>query len=115
MRYRQQDANGDYVFGVGSQFLVDSPEAVAQAIKTRLLLLTKEWFLDFKEGMAYDPKILGHNTHGTRDAEIQSRILGTSGVVSIDAYSSTVDGDRHMVVTATVTTSYGQLQLSEIL
>jgi hypothetical protein len=115
MRYRQQDDGGDYVFGQGSNFLVDSPAGVAQAIKTRLLLLTNEWFLDMREGTAYNPKILGHNTHGTRDAEIQSRILGTQGVTSIDAYSSSVDATRSMEVTATVSTLYGPVQLNEIL
>ena len=39
MRYRREDADGDYTFGQGDDtWLVNSPEAVAQAIKTRFLL-----------------------------------------------------------------------------
>lgn len=39
MRYRREDENGDYTFGRGdSGFFVDCPEAVAQAVKTRLQL-----------------------------------------------------------------------------
>lgn len=115
MRYRQQDAQGDYVFGSTAHFLADTPAAVAQAIKTRLLLLTNEWFLDTSEGTAYVPNILGHNTHGTRDVEIKNRILGTKGVRALVAYHSTVSPQRHMTVTATVDTDYGQVQITEVL
>jgi hypothetical protein len=39
MRYRREDDDGDYTFGQGDDtWLVNSPEAVAQAIKTRFLL-----------------------------------------------------------------------------
>ncbi len=34
MRYRREDADGDYTFGSGDDtWLINSPEAVAQAIK----------------------------------------------------------------------------------
>ncbi|MGE4978545.1 hypothetical protein AB8914_22915, partial [Yersinia enterocolitica] len=33
MRYRREDENGDYTFGQGDNtFLINSPEAVAQAV-----------------------------------------------------------------------------------
>ena len=39
MRYRREDDDGVYTFGQGDDtWLVNSPEAVAQAIKTRFLL-----------------------------------------------------------------------------
>jgi len=110
MKYRQLTATGDYMFGRLNSFLVDTPEAVAQAIKTRLALWTNEWFLDKTEGTDYMDKILGHGTQGTRDAEIKSRILGTPGVTEILQYSSTVDG-RAFFVTATVQTEFGEAQV----
>ncbi len=39
MIYRRIDANGDYTFGQGKFNFVSGTEAVAQAIKTNLLLL----------------------------------------------------------------------------
>lgn len=40
MRYRREDDDGDYTFGQGDDtWLVNSPEAVAQAIKTRFALV----------------------------------------------------------------------------
>jgi hypothetical protein len=47
MRYRREDDDGDYTFGQGDDtWLINSPEAVAQAIKTRFELWYGQWFLD---------------------------------------------------------------------
>lgn len=107
MRYRAQDTNGDYQFGQPNIFLVDSAAAVAQAIKTRLLLMTNEWFLDEREGTPYIPDILGYGTYSTRDIAIRSRILGTPGVTEIIKYSSDVEA-RRFTVEVTVMTSYSE-------
>ncbi|MBR8380714.1 hypothetical protein KDW20_33585 [Burkholderia cenocepacia] len=108
MRYRKQDANGDYVFGgSANDFLVNIPDAVAQAVLTRLRLLQGEWFLDTTAGMDW-PAVIGKNTQGTADAAIRACILGTTGVTEITAYSSSLDStSRKLTVTATITTLYG--------
>lgn len=111
MRYREQDSNGDYPFGSNTRFLVDTPAAVAQAIKTRLKLYRGEWFLDTRVGLDLN-LILGYGTQTTRDQEIQQRILGTTGVLSLEQYSSSVD-NRAFTVTATVNTIYGQIAINE--
>lgn len=106
IRYRRLE-NGDYRFGSGAVFLVDTPEAVGQAIRTRLLLETQEWFLNLNEGTNYSGAILGMGTQGTRDLEIQERILDTPGVKSIVEYESLVDTKRRFTVRATVDTVFG--------
>jgi hypothetical protein len=106
MKYRQLSPTGDYSFGGGAYFLTNTPEAVAQAIKTRMGLLAGEWFLDTKEGLDVT-KILGVGTQTTRDFEVQSRILGTPGVKSLLNYSSAAGSDRTFMVSATVDTIYG--------
>lgn len=107
MRYRKLDANGDYVLGAGvSEILVNTPDAVAQAIMTRLLLSTGEWFLDAAEGTPYKEDILGTGKQTLYDAAIQDRILGTPGVLTIDAYASFLDTNRNLTVQCTVTTQY---------
>lgn len=112
MRYRALDPNGDYQFGRAGIFLTDSPEAVAQAIKTKLLLSSGEWFLDADEGTPYDTQILGYGTQDTRDLAIRERILNTTGVTEIVSYSSSVSADRRFSVTATVSTRYGVTSLT---
>lgn len=113
MRYRALTPTGDYQFGANSRFLVDSPATVAQAISTRLKLMKGEWFLDQTIGLDKD-QILGYDTQETRDPEIQQQILGTTGVLQITQYSSTVDG-RAFTVTVTVDSIYGSVTLTEIL
>ena len=108
MRYRKLDANGDYTLGTGADFLQDTPEAVAQAVRTRLALWAGEWFADTSDGTPWDTEVLGKFTASTRDAVIKEQILGTPGVTSIDEYLSTFDGKaRRLSITATISTAYG--------
>lgn len=96
MRYRKLDANGDYVFGFGQQcFLIDSVEAVAQLIQTRLKLWTGEWFLDLNEGTPFATEILGRVPQKVADAAIRTRIAGTQGVVAIRKFQSSLVGRRY--------------------
>lgn len=111
MRYRKLSDTGDYTFGQGSRnFWINVPEAVAQAIKTRLLLLTGEWFLDTSEGTPYSTQILGKNTGPTRDLAMKSRILKTPGVREMLLYASSVE-DRDFTVQTKVQTVYGQSEI----
>lgn len=112
MRYRKLDANGDYIFGRPGEFFIDAPGGVAQAIVTRLKLMTNEWFLDSAEGTPYATQILGAHTQATRDVAIKSRILGTPGVRTLLEYGSNVNAQRKMTVTARVDTIYGAASLS---
>lgn len=114
MRYRRLDADGDYSFGNGGKdFLVDSPEAIAQAVRTRLGLIEGEWFLDVTEGTPYETQILGTHSQTTRDIAIRDRILGTTGVKEIIAYSSEVLG-RAFSVTVAISTIYGATTITQV-
>lgn len=117
MRYRKLSASGDYTFGHGvSDFHIDTPEAVGQAVKTKLLLWREEWFLDTTEGTPYLTEILGKNQQGAYDLAIRERILDTTGVKEILSYLSELDrATRALVVTATIDTIYGQTSFTQVL
>ena len=117
MRYRKLDANGDYVVGQGvSEFLYNTPATVAQAVQTRLLLETGEWFLDVTEGTPYSTEILGEGTQPTYDDAIRTRILETENVTEITSYSSTLDPvTRALTVNATISTAYGATTISQVI
>lgn len=107
------DATGDMQWGSSQQnFLINSPEAVGQLAETRLQLRQGDWFLDKTKGVAWATQILGRNTASTRDQAIKACILGTPGVTSIASYSSSVDANRKLTVTATLNTAYGQTTIS---
>lgn len=110
MRYRKLDADGDYSFGRGrADFWIDQPEAVAQAVKTRLGLWRGEWFLDLTAGTPWATKVLGRYTSNTRDPAIRSRVLETAGVTAITSYSSAYSGEtRVFSAQIAVTTVYSK-------
>lgn len=117
MRYRKLDVNGDRVFGGDQQaFLIDSPEAVGQAVLTRLRLNLGDWFTDTSDGTDWKTKVLGKYTENKRDPMLRARILGTTGVTSIVSYSSSFDPNtRQFNVTCTLNTLYGQVTIEESL
>lgn len=109
MKYRKLDANGDYTLGTGADFYQDQPEAIAQAVLTRLLLFAGEWFLDTTDGTPWRTDVLGKYTKDTYDTIISQRILSTDGVQGISAYSSSYDATaRALSISATLDTIYGQ-------
>lgn len=109
MRYRKLTADGDYSFGAGQlDFYRDVPEAVGQAVETRLLLWLGEWFLNTDEGTPFMQGILGKHSKETADVTIQDRILNTQGCTDIEDYESLIDGEtRIMQVSCSVDTIYG--------
>lgn len=110
MRYRKE-IDGDYAFGLAtgqaSEFWVNQPEAVAQAVQTRLRLMTGEWFLDLTEGTPYSTKILGKGTLQVYDLAIKNRVVQTPGVTRLLNYKSSYNNTtRRLQVDLTILTSY---------
>lgn len=108
MKYRKLDPNGDYKFGGFNQFLVDSPDAVIQAVKTRLGLMTGEWFLNTSEGTDYAGSVFGFVSQDTRDLVLKQRILGTPGVVELVTFESSLNSAaRSYSARGSINTVYG--------
>lgn len=113
MRYRKLDENGDYTFGTGFDFYRDVPEAVAQAVRTRLDLWLGEWFLDTSDGTPWITGVLGKYTLRNYDMIVRSRILDTEGVKELLSYESQYDGSQRKVsIQAVIETKYGQIVYS---
>jgi hypothetical protein len=97
MKYRKLDENGDYTFGQRDEFYYDT-EAVAQAVKTRLLLLYGEWWEDTTDGTPLFEEVLGRRfrTDG-RPAEVDlvfsERITTTQGVTEITSFDSGINSN----------------------
>ena len=116
MKYRKQDSSGDMVFGNGLlDFYIDSPEAVGQAVETRLKLWTGEWFIDITEGTEYQTNVLGTGKSESAGPVIRQRILETDGVVEILSFDLNINaGTRALKVTARIKTIYGQTTIEVI-
>jgi hypothetical protein len=109
MRVRAQDQNGDYTFGSGSSnFLVNSPQAVAQLVVTALKLFRGDWFLDTTAGVPWKTQVLGFNTQSLYDIAVQNAIRGVQGVVCITSYRSSLNKTtRELSIVAEIATAFG--------
>lgn len=120
MRYRKLDANGDMQFGHGAgDFWHNTPEAVGQSVKTRLLLFAGEWFLNTAAGTPWggfplndlvvqQGRILAEHTQLSRDAAVRDRIISTEGVTTLAEYGSSFNRNtRAFHINATIDTVYG--------
>lgn len=114
MRYRKLSSDGDYVFGSGkNDFLVNSPEAVAQAILTRLKLWLGEWFADTSDGTGWNQSIVGKQSKNLYELTLHQRVLETPGVKSIVDFQSALDPEtRRLIVSMTVNTIFGEASLN---
>lgn len=110
MRYRKLDDLGDYSFGGGaSNFLRDTPEAVGQAVLTRLRLWVGEWFANTADGTGWSTQVLGRGTDLLYEQMIRDRILDTQGVTEIVDLTSQHDAaTRKLSIQTTIDTIYGQ-------
>lgn len=117
MRYRQLSPSGDMTFGSGQlNFLINTPEAVAQAVMTSLLLWLGEWYLDITDGTPYPEGVLGRHSQAQADAVIIARIQQVQGVVDIVNFKSVVDPltRAYTVIGGTLNTIYGVTQLEMV-
>jgi hypothetical protein len=117
MRYRKLDINGDMTFGnQQADFYRDSPDAVAQAVWTRLRLWVGEWFVDTTEGTPYQQAALGTGKSATISPAIRQRILETENVTSIESFGLAIDPDsRTASISTTINTAFGVVQLQGVI
>jgi len=110
MRYRREDTDGDYTFGQGDNtFLINSPEAVAQAVKTRFNLWRGQWVLDITAGTPYIQSVLGKQSPEVYNLAIRQHILQTQGVSSIISFDTSINSTtRRVTFTATINTIFGE-------
>ncbi len=111
MKYRKLDQNDDYTFGKREGFYLDT-DAVAQAVKTRLLLLFGEWWENPEDGTPLFENILGqrfrtNETPAEPDLILSERITGTIGVAEIIDFNSRINSDmREYSANITIRTIY---------
>jgi hypothetical protein len=110
--YRKLDENGDYTFGRRDEFYSDV-EAVAQAVKTRLLHFRGEWWENIRDGTPFFQDVAGQffassNAASRVDLIFSQRINGTTGVLEITEFDSRIDPQtRTYSASITVRTIYG--------
>ena len=112
MKYRMLDKNGDYQFGHSLQDITYGVYAVAQAVKTRLLLFQGEWWEDMENGLPLFQRIIGQRFSqqdtSIVDSLIKERIITTENVAGISDFQSSYSPDsRNYSFECTIQTPFG--------
>lgn len=96
MKYRKLTSTGDYSFGSVSNNYAVGNEAVAQAIKTKLLLFYGEWWENLGEGIPMFQSVLGQTNPDTIRSSlsvlVEQRIMEVQEVDSVKNIK--IDYDR---------------------
>lgn len=111
---RRLDSNGDYSFGYGKSNFIDNKEAIAQTIRTKLLLFQEEWWANLKDGLPLLQKIIGkYDLNEVREVAsrlIEQRILEVEGVTEVLEIASNIDySERSLHFVYSVNTIYGNI------
>lgn len=102
MIYRNQTNNGDYCFGNNKQDYINGANAVALAIKSKILLFYGEWWEDKSIGIPMFQSIIGQSNRQSVIAAFQqfikNRILEIPQVVSVDSVDIESNTEREIKV-----------------
>lgn len=98
MKVRAVDKNHDWVFGGGLGSYKRESEAISQCVKTALLSVKNNWFLDVTHGIAWfeywtkNPNVL------RMEREVKQAILNVDGVLSITDFDIVIDSETRKCV-----------------
>ena len=113
MKTRALDSLKDWQFGRGLQSYVTEKNSLNQNISTRLKSWKSDCFFAMDDGVDWQ-NFLDIGKKNYLDVDIKRVILQTEGVLRISAYTSTLDTDNRLVtISATVSTIYGTITISE--
>jgi len=112
MLTRRLDSNHDMTFGQGLANYAKDQEAVAQNVKTRLLSIMGEWFLDDGFGVPYLSDICINPANiPLAESLIRQSILGTMGVKEITSFDLLFSHEtRKLSIAVNLTTVYGTIE-----
>ena len=104
--------NNDYSFGSGQVDLISGLEGCLQQCKTTLMQLKGEWFLDYRDGVAWGD-VLGHKPNNEALASlIKNALLKVDNVKRISSVTIERD-DRYAYVIAVIETDFGKANFNQ--
>lgn len=117
MKVRRLDpATHEITFGQGIANYTSDQSAVAQNVKTRLLLQLGEWYLDDNAGVPYLGEICTKPANlPLVESLLKECILGTYGIKAITYFEMTYDAATRVVSVSTrVTNTYGNVEYIQV-
>lgn len=87
---RATDSDGDWTFGAGKNNYKSGNAAMAQLIRSRLLMFVADCFFDLEAGVDWF-NLLGSKNQQALNFNIKSVIINTENVVSVQEVSQSYD------------------------
>jgi len=107
MRVRRLDENHDWVFGVGRSSYERGSNAIAQCVKTRLLSLRNDWFLNTGHGITWFDYLRKNPDLRTMEIELKSAVLKTEGVTELTGFDININPNtRKCIIQVTYVDKY---------
>lgn len=111
MIVRKLSMDNDMLFGQGLSNFAKHAEAVAQNVRTRLLLVLGEWFLNTEDGTPYLENVFIKPAQlPLVAATLKARIVETEDVMELNEFELLFDStERTFTISAKVRTIYGDV------
>jgi hypothetical protein len=113
MIFRGLDSDGDWSFGHGKADYLDSNDAIALNIKTRIYSWLNDCFFDLSAGIDWMNRLGNKNQKLLLDSDLQRIIIESYGVTGITSFSSELIG-RNYSASYEIQTIYSQSYIDTI-
>lgn len=101
MKYRRLTESNDYSFGNGQYDYIDGAQAVAYAIRSKILLFYGEWWEDLAQGIPMFQSILGQSNSTTIlnsfKMLLEKRINELDQVKTVDNITVSIDKESRIL------------------
>ena len=109
MIVRELDKNHDWTFGRSKSNYLNKSDAIAQSVKTKLLSLKNDWFLNRKDGIAWFDYLDKNPNTQSLEMECKRRILSVPGVEEITLFDIQLNSEtRQLLIQAEYNDKYNQ-------
>lgn len=93
MIVRELDSSHDWTFGRGFANYLNGSDAIAQCVKTKLLALKRDWFLNRDDGIAWFDYLTKNPNTKQLEIDVRTEIFKVEGVINIDSFDILLDSD----------------------
>lgn len=115
MIVRELDNSHDWTFGHGLGNYLDSSDAIAQCVKTKLLALKRDWFLNREDGIAWFDYLTKNPNTKQLEIDVRTEIFQVEGVLNIDEFDILIDPEtRRFLIQITYTDKFNNINEASI-
>lgn len=109
MIVRELDKNHDWMFGRGKSNYLNKSDAIAQSVKTKLLMLKNDWFLNRKDGIPWFDYLEKNPNTQKLETDCKKAILSVEGVEEITFFDIKLNSEtRVLLIQAEYNDKYNQ-------